>query len=338
MLENYKFSTEAGSFNELTFTEEEENVIKRLGITPDDLRKLLTTDPFAEGGYALLFESSSNDSNLVTKAWKNRSRDHERGENENAALRLLRIRDYKNAPKLRGYLQPSTILFEKKIEGEAVQQFDKNHIERLALALADLHSIRLNAYGKPFTERKDGTRLDYLFDGIENLHKIAEPFIDQTEVTGLINRSLDKIKKMTGQTSDAFSAKDFTLIHFDLHKDNILYSKDDGAPVIVDWEQASAGDNAMDIAKLFLKSNFNMDQKQAFLNVYESQQAERDPHFEDRLKAYEPFVLINSILWRLGVLRDTPQHMSSENEDQFYSRVKFKLDEEMEALKKFVSE
>jgi len=57
-----------------------------------------------------------------------------------------------------GYLKPSTILFEDKIEGDIVQDFDEDKIEKLAVALADLHSIELNAYGKPFTKRKKGTR------------------------------------------------------------------------------------------------------------------------------------------------------------------------------------
>lgn len=139
------------------------------------------------------------------------------------------------------------------------------------------------------------------------------------------------------KTANAFSDTKFTLIHFDLNKNNIIFSKKDGDPVIVDWEQASAGDNAMDIAKLFLKSNFNAGQKQDFLRVYESHQAKKDPHFQERLNVYEVFVLINSLIWRLGVLRDVPLHMSSENEVQFYDRVKNNLDKEIEALKNYVS-
>lgn len=337
MGENYTFSGET-LFEELAFTKEEEGVISGLGLTLEDLRKLLATHPFAEGSYALLFEARGKDSNFVAKAWKNRKQDSKRGKNENVVLRLLRMRDFKNAPKLRGYLQPSTILFEEKVEGETVKEFDKDRIEKLALALADLHSIKLNAYGKPLTKRKKGTRLDYLFDGMENLHKIAEPFADQTEIMDLINRSLDKIKNETKKASNAFLATNFTLIHFDLNKNNILYSKKDGDPVIVDWEQASAGDNAMDIAKLFLKSDFNTEQKQNFLRVYENRQAEEDPHFGERLKAYEPFVLINSIIWRLGVLRDMPQQVSADNEGQFYDRVRGNLGKEIEILKNFVSE
>ena len=338
MGERYKFSTEDESSDELALTQEEEDTIKSIGITPEDLRNLLTTDPFAEGSYALLFELPSDTSNLVVKAWKNPEYDSERGANENVALRLLRIRDFKNAPKLMGYLQPSTILFEEKVEGETVEQFDEDHIERLAFALADLHSIKLNAYGKPFTKRKKGSRMDCLIDGIETLQEISEPFADQTETASLINQSIAKMGAMAHESSDAFSDTNFTLVHFDLNKNNILYSKKDGSPVIIDWEQASAGDNAMDIAKMFLKLNFNTEQEQDFLETYESCQANQDPHFQKRLEVYKPFVLINSIIWRLRVLHDMPQQMTSENESQFYSRVKSNLDKEIETIKNFVSE
>lgn len=337
MIEHYKFSGETESFEEFALTEREGRTIEKLGITPEDLHKLLATHPFAEGSYALLFELPGHSPNIVAKAWKNRGRDSERGANENIVLRLLRIRRFKNAPKLRDYLQPSTILFEEKIEGETVKEFDKDQIERLALALADLHSIELNAYGKPLTKRRKGTRMDYLLDGIETIHKIAEPFASQTEATDLINQSLVKIKNQANKAPAAFSDTNFTLIHFDLSKNNIIYAKEDGDPVIVDWEQASAGDNAMDIAKLFLKSDFDAGQKQDFLNVYKSNQIKDDPHFHERLNVYEIFVLVNSLIWRLGVLRDQPGQMTSDNEAQFYDRVQVNFDKEIGTLKALIS-
>lgn len=338
MNEHYTFSSRTESSRELALTEEEGRAIERLGIAPEDLRKLLAAHPFAEGSYALLFELPGHSPNIVAKAWKNQGHDSERGANENIVLRLLRIRRFKNAPKLMGYLQPSTILFEEKIEGETVKEFDKDQIERLALALADLHSIELNAYGKPFMKRKKGSHMDYLLDGIENLRKMVQPFASQTEVLELINRTLDKIKNQAVKAAEAFSGTNFTLIHFDLNKNNIIYAKKDGNPVIVDWEHASAGDNAMDIAKLFLKSNFDAGQNQDFLNAYESHRAHVDPYFHERLNVYGIFVLINSIVWRLGVLRDKPGQTTSDNEAQFYSRVQVNFDKEIEDLKKFAAE
>lgn len=154
MSEYYKFSETKNPSKRLELSESEMKTIRNLGLTFEDLQKLLDGPHRYEGSYALLFESPSVNSNLVVKVWKNPGNDSKRGANENVALRLLRIRGFTNAPKLRGYLQPSTILFEEKIEGDVVNEFDNDHIEQLALALADLHSIKLNAYGKPCTKRK----------------------------------------------------------------------------------------------------------------------------------------------------------------------------------------
>ncbi len=333
MNEHYTFSGEAEPFEKLTLTEDEVSTIAKLGLAPEDLSQLLGGEHFAEGSYALLFELPDSDARLVAKVWKNPKHDSDRARNENVALRLLRVRDFKNAPKSKGYLESTKILFEEKIEGAPVEQFDKNVIERLAVALANLHSIKLNKYGKPLTKRKEGTRMDYLHDGVETLRKLALSFADQTDTIALVNRSLDRMEDQAREAGDAFLDKNFTLIHFDLNKGNILYSKKEGDLVIVDWEQASAGDNAMDIAKLFLKSDFDSNQKQEFLAQYEGHLWEKDSHLQERLQVYEPFVLANSILWRLGVLKNTPQQTSSENEKQFYNQVKINLDKELETLK-----
>lgn len=92
----------------------------------------------------------------------------------------------------------------------------------------------------------------------------------------------------------------------------------------------------MDIAKLFLKLNFDDEQKKEFLAEYEKKFSEKDEYFQNRLEVYEPLVLINSILWRLRVLRDAPQQTLSDNEKQFYDRVKNNLDSELISLQNFL--
>lgn len=332
MNEYHTFSGESESFEKLALTEDEADTITELGLTPEDLFNLLNGPHLAEGSYALIFELPDSNSQLIAKAWKNPKNDSERAANENVALRLLRIRDFKNAPKLKGYLESSKILFEEKIEGAPIEQFDKDIIERLAVALANLHSIKLNKYGKPLAERKRGTRLDYLRDGTETLRGIASSFSDQPDTIELINQLLDKMENQAAEAGDAFSDTNFTLIHFDLNKGNILYSKKEERLALVDWEQASAGDNAMDIAKLFFKSKFDSDQKQEFLTQYESHLKGKDLSLQDRIQVYESFVLVNSILWRLGVLKNEPQQRSSESEKKFYNNVKINLDKELETL------
>jgi len=53
-----------------------------------------------------------------------------------------------------------------------------------------------------------------------------------------------------------------------LNPENILYSKQNKTLTIIDWEQASVGDHAMDVAKLFLKSGFSPEERQEFLAMY----------------------------------------------------------------------
>lgn len=127
------------------------------------------------------------------------------------------------------------------------------------------------------------------------------------------------------------------MIHFDLNKGNIIYSEKNNRVTIVDWEQASSGDNAMDIAKFFLKSDLNSAQQKYFLSQYESRLRENDQNFKDRLQVYKLFVLANSILWRLSILTQMSMQLtSSEYEKKFYDRVINNLDEELQTIKKYL--
>jgi hypothetical protein len=92
----------------------------------------------------------------------------------------------------------------------------------------------------------------------------------------------------------------------------------------------------MDIAKLFLKLNFNEEQKEGFLAEYEKSFVKKDEYFKDRLGAYEQVALINSILWRLHILREAPDQTSSVNEQEFYDRVKKNFDRELINLQNFL--
>ncbi len=338
MAEKFSFSESNQLNNRLDFTEKEVNTIEALGLTLEDVQKLLSEEPLAEGSYALIFDLPSDAQDLVAKVWKNPKEDSQRAERENVVLRLLRLRKFDHMPRLAGYLPHSTILFESKINGSQVEQYDEKTIKQLAFSLSGLHSIRLNSYGRPLSHRKEGTLLDCYHDNVNGLREIAAQFNDENDLDLLIKQAIDKLDYETGDKKQAFSGSDFTLIHFDLNPNNILRSNDEDKIVIIDWEQASAGDNAMDIAKCFFKLNFNEKQKEIFLAEYKKGLPREDAHFQERLAAYELFVLVNSILWRLRVLRDMPQQMSSDNEAQFYNRVKVNLDSEVEMLKNFVLE
>lgn len=337
MNEQYKFSESRKSIDGLEFSDNELKTFNDLGLTSEDLQKLFNGPSFAEGSYALIFELPDDAQGLVAKAWKNPEQDSKRAEHEHVALRLLRMRNSEEVPRLKGFLKSATILFEEKIEGRPIENFDRNTIDQLAEAVAKIHSIELKTYGRPLTKRKRGTKMDFFNDELTRLRTALISLPEQPDIVSTVNLAIDKTENDARKKSEAFQDDDFTLIHFDLNKSNILQLTDNRI-VIVDWEQAAAGDNAMDIAKLFLKLNFDEEQREEFLAKYEKKLPKKDEYFERRLETFEPLVLVNSILWRLRVLRGVPQEASSVNEEQFYYQVKASLDIEIEKLNNFLQE
>ena len=338
MNEQYKFLQSRDQIEKTDLSKNELETINKLGLTFDDLNKLISGPAMAEGSYALIFELPTSDSKILAKVWKNPKDDAWRADYENVALRLLNLHKSKEAPRTMGYLESATILFEEKIDGNIIEKFDKTAINQLAETMSKIHSIKLNAYGKPLTKRKKGRQIDCRNSELEKLH-IKLDFLSesgQLEILSLAKQAIDKIEEKANDNFESFNANDFTLIHFDLNRNNILRSNDNSKIIIIDWEQASAGDSAMDIAKLFLKLNFNETQQNDFLLEYKKNILKKDDYFEDRLDAYCPLVLINSILWRIGVLKNIPEESSSENEKQFYDRIKSNLNQESIQLREFL--
>ena len=338
MNEQYKFSQGREQIQKTALSKNELEIIDRLGLTFEDLDKLINGSSMAEGSYALIFELPNSNPRILAKVWKNPGEDALRADHENVALRLLRLHKSEEAPIVNGYLKSATILFEEKIEGNSIENFDKIAIKQLAETMSKIHSIELNAYGKPLTKRRKGTQMDCLNSELEKLH-IKLDFLlksEQSEILLLIEQSINKIEKEVMKKFERFNANHFSIIHFDLNRNNILRTNDGNKIIIIDWEQSSAGDSAMDIAKMFLKLNFNEEQKKDFLLEYEKNISKKDNYFEDRLYVYCPLVLINSILWRIGVLKNIPEELLTENENQFYNRVKNNLSKETFQLREFL--
>ncbi|MFA5126547.1 MAG: aminoglycoside phosphotransferase family protein [Patescibacteria group bacterium] len=337
MNEYYKPPETKDSVKNLGLTESEIKTINDLGLTSEDLSKLLSGHPFAEGSSALIFELPNSEQRVIAKVWKNPKQDVDRAKHENVALRLLRVRGFEETPRLMGYLKSTNIIFEEEIEGSPIDIFDKITIAQLAETIAKIHSIELHAYGKPLTQRKKGTQKDCLNDGIDKLRESLSSLPNFPEITPLIEQAIDQAKNEAEEKADTFQNNNFTLIHFDLNRNNILRSKNSGKIIFIDWAQASAGDSAMDIAKLFLKLNFNDEQREEFLVEYEKRLPKKDKYFKDRLSVYETLVLVNSILWRLRVLNNIPNQEHSTTEEQFYIRVRNGLNEELDSLRTFLS-
>lgn len=248
MNEQYKFAETKNLIDQLEFSAKEIKTINNLGLTPKDLQKLLDGQSFAEGSYALIFELPDSDLKVITKAWKNPKQDSERAEHENVALRLLRMRKSEEIPQLKGFLKSATIFFKEKIEGKPIENFDKITIDQLAETLAKIHSIELNAYGRSLTRRKKGTKMDFLNDEFNRLRVALFSSPEQSEIILSIKMAIDKTENEAKKNPEAFQDNNFTLIHFDLNCNNILRSNISNKIILIDWEQASVRDNAMDIA------------------------------------------------------------------------------------------
>lgn len=224
MNERYKFSETKNPVQRSELSQNEIITINKLGLTFEDLQKLLAGPYLAEGSYALIFELPNNDQKVIAKAWKNPKNDLERAEHENIALRLLRMRNSEEAPRLMGYLKSATILFEEKIEGSPIENFDKITINQLAETTAKIHSIEFNAYGKPLTQRKKGTQMDYLNDEFKKLRKILSLLSNPPEIISTVVHAINKTESKAEEKPNAFQNNNFTLIHFDLNRNNILRS------------------------------------------------------------------------------------------------------------------
>ena len=79
-----------------------------------------------------------------------------------------------------------------------------------------------------------------------------------------------------------------------------------------------------------------MYKKKIFLLNMKKNFSKKDEYFQDRLNTHEPLVLVNSILWRLRVLKDAPEITSSINEEQFFDRVRKNLDHELHDMQNFL--
>jgi len=118
-----------------------------------------------------------------------------------------------------------------------------------------------------------------------------------------------------------------------LNYNNILKKSDDGKLVIVDWEQASAGDNAMDLAKMFFKFDFKESQKQRFLSLYQEELEEKDDSLQDRLKIYQPLIIVNSLLWRAEILNSQDEELNiSKHDEGFYYQVRLGYENDIKKL------
>jgi fructosamine-3-kinase len=63
-------------------------------------------------------------------------------------------------------------------------------------------------------------------------------------------RLMERIESLAARANERLSPAPETLLHADLHLDNVLFQHDSGQPVLLDWARAARGPAALDLADL----------------------------------------------------------------------------------------
>lgn len=87
-----------------------------------------------------------------------------------------------------------------------------------------------------------------------------------------------------------FQGSLFTIITYDMNPSNIVWKNK--KPRIFDWETASVGDPAMEIARIFDSWNLNERQKDLFMREYGG-----DNQLKLRINTYQKFVSLTSLTY-----------------------------------------
>jgi thiamine kinase-like enzyme len=279
----------------IELSENEKKELLNKGISQDDFFKLLSNN-YNQGRNAFIF--SLDEKNIIAKKNFNNSS----MEPEYAILKLLNNKKFEHSPTPIYFTKEPSILLEEEINGSQIDFDIDLNIEKLAIVLSELHSISFEKFGKPMEKRERGNKFDNLKFNLSLLEDHWKQIIlNRNNIANheanIVSNYLKNINNSVNELESIFSDKKFSLVHFDLHKDNILVDKNNDI-ILIDWGNSSIGDNAMDIAKLFYKNDFSEKQKQIFFKNYNFS----DETIKKRIGVYYPLVILNSLAWRFDIL------------------------------------
>lgn len=241
-----------------------------------------------------------------------------------------KLNEYNCLKFLKSEYSPSTVFCNSKnniiikeyINGKTFQKLNDKLIENLAVLLADLHSKKYSYYGKFCFKPKFGGGKGYFYDQIKYIELVIRKLNPFLPVIASIH--LKQIMELLKENIDfsAFNDIKFSLINFDLLPGNILLTPESKL-FVIDWGDASIGDPALEIARIFSFWGLTKKQKNKFLNLYNK----RIPkNFNNRIEQYLPFISLNNFVWEIKTFHQIKSRKIDENplfnEHSFLKRIK----------------
>lgn len=286
------------------FSDQDEKQLQKIGLNIEDIEKLKAT---GGGTSSIVFDIDKGSQPMILKYGLQNDPSENAGR-EYTFLRLLKKREVRGGKKISPepyyYNETQDILIREKIDGDVLEEIDNVAVEKIANTLSLVHQPEFKKPGIPFQERKKITQYERLLDQINFLkqwhEKVSGYIIDDEQRSKVLN-ALEAIFKKAMVVKEYFRESSFSLIHYDVNPGNIIENREK-LIIFLDWRQASIGDRAMDIAKLFLKCNFDEAQKDTFFKCYQTNI--KDPSIRERTNTYYPLVRISSFLWRLRFLNE----------------------------------
>ncbi len=220
---------------------------------------------------------------------------------------------------------PYKFRIETFVEGMKPKRLTEKTMLKLARILAELHSKKFAKCGKyPGKDRVFlfGEIVKPYFKKARHYNELLDHFIDLGECH--IEYYKNKLKEF----------KDFTLIHLDLHIDNLVLENSELK--LLDWEYAEIGDPAMDIAILFWYSDmFGYAEiperiKQKFMNEYV--RLTGNQKIRKRVRIYEALVVLYQLTWYVVQIRNAEKIGLHAKDDPMLEKFKYGIKRGIEIL------
>jgi thiamine kinase-like enzyme len=216
---------------------------------------------------------------------------------EYAVLRLFKNKKY---DLNYSFDRINNVLIKQKIPGHSISKFTPSNLKNIAKCLKELHSHKYVRFGRiavdGYNRQKGnyGSSIIYFINLLRsNLNSIA---ISDQQIINKLNTKLDYItKEINNYTS--FKQSNFSLIHRDLHKGNIILNKT--GIHFIDWGSSATWDPALDVALFFTKNSMSYLNKKIFLKEYLRDNL--DIEIIDRIKLYIPLTIIANIVYNPNI-------------------------------------